>query len=428
MAAPPTAQFANAPLPEDQLVPGWRVGLILSSFSVSLPGFLNGAQTGLALGLHSAALAGLLAGLLLCVGGCLTGIVSVRARMTTYLLVQRSFGRRGAMLVNLVIAAVHYGWFGVNVSFFGSAMDAAMEQIYGVQGHFVAFVIGGSVLMSVSTIFGFHTLEKLSLVAVPLLGFILVAVCVAAVHRHGIVLAPNAHPPEPMSFGVALSALIGGNMLTIAAMPDISRYIRTARGTVAGMLISFPFAIPVVILIAAMPALAMNQTDITTLIVGFGFGVPALAMLVLSSWTLNSANLYSASLSLSATFPGVPSWIFILAGGGVGCGFALMGIMDDFVPFLLFLRLIIPPIAAIYVIDGFVIWRHADSAATLATLPAVRWPAILTWVVSVSLMLIARKLQLSLTTVPTLDATLLAAAIYGTLLKLRRPAGVTTPR
>ena len=87
------SQYATTPVPDDQSVPGWRVALIIASFSIALPSFLSGAQTGMALGFRDAVLASLLAGIILCAGGCLTSIISVRSRLTTYLLVQRSFGR-----------------------------------------------------------------------------------------------------------------------------------------------------------------------------------------------------------------------------------------------------------------------------------------------------------------------------------------------
>src|SRR5690606_3648793 len=150
-----TEQYADRPLPAHALSSGWRVALIIASFSISLPAFLNGAQTGLALGFGDAVLAALLAGAVLCLGACLTSLISVRTRLTTYLLVQRSFGRHGAALVNVVVALVHYGWFGVNVSFFGIAMVAAIRQLYGVEVPFGACVAIGSVLMTVSTIYGF---------------------------------------------------------------------------------------------------------------------------------------------------------------------------------------------------------------------------------------------------------------------------------
>lgn len=421
----PGGEYANAPLPERLTVAGWRVALIIASFSISLPSFLNGAQTGLALGFGGAVLAALLAGLALCAGACVTAIISVRTRLTTYLLVQRSFGRWGAGLVNLVIAIIHYCWFGVNVSFFGGAMVAAAGQGYGIPGGFAAFVVLGSMLMTVSTIFGFRTLDRLAMIAVPFLGAILIAVCVVAIRQHGVVLGPSPAPPEPMSFGIALSAIIGGNMLVVAAMPDLSRYIRSARGAVTSMILSFPIATPLLMIVAALPALATGEMDIMKLIVGFGFGLPALFMLILSTWTINAANLYSASLSMGATFPAVRQWVFICAGGAVGMIFALMGIIDAFVPFLLFLGIIVPPIAAIYVIDGFLTFRDADPAESIARLPAFRWPAVGTWLGSIVVALVAARFGVTLTTVPALDATIIAAAGYLVVHRLRTPVAAT---
>ena len=420
MTSSTTGNYATGPLPEHMTVPGWRVALIIASFSIALPGFLNGAQTGLALGFGEAVLAAFLSGLILCIGGCFTALVSVRSRLTTYLLVQRSFGRQGASLVNIVIAIVHFCWFGVNVSFFGNAMVAAVGQGNGAGGDFGLFVVIGALLMTVSTVFGFRTLDRLALVAVPLLGIILIAVCVTAVRQHGFVLNASPTPPVPMSFGIALSALVGGNMLTVAAMPDLSRFIRTKRGAVMSMALSFPIAAPLLMIAAALPALATGETDIMKLIVGFGFGAPALLMLILSTWTINAANLYSASLSLSATFPAVRQWAFILMGGAVGTAFALMGIIDAFVPFLLLLGLIIPPIAAIYVIDGFRLYRNVDGEESMRNLPAIRWEAIGVWLGSLAITLLAPLAGLTLTTVPTLDATLIAALGYFLVLRIRR--------
>src|SRR5690606_15273146 len=152
----------------------------------------------------------------------------------------------------------------------------------------------------------------------PLVGIILVTVCIKAVGAQPVDLAPVERPPVPMSFGIALSALVGGNMLTVAAMPDLARFIRTERGAVTGMLLSFPLAAPLLMLISALIALATERTDIMELVVGIGLGAPALALLLFSVWTINALNLYSAGLSLSATFPAIRHWIFIVAGGAVG--------------------------------------------------------------------------------------------------------------
>lgn len=402
------SDYANAPVPDDQTVPGWRVALIIASFTFALPGFLNGAQTGLALGFGAAVLAALLAGLILCIGACLTAIISVRTRLTTYVLIQRSFGVRGAALVNIVLAIIHFCWFGVNVSFFGDAMVAAHAEGYGIPGNFSTYVIVGSALITVSTIFGFKTLDRLAMIAVPLVGVILLAVCLKTTFGQAVDLLPSENPPVPMSFGIALSALVGGNMLTVAAMPDLSRFIRTERGAVLGMALSFPFAAPLLMVMSALIALSTLNTDIMQLVTSLGFGAPALLMLLMSVWTINALNLYSAGLSLAATFPNVPQWAYVIGGGVVGCGFALVGIIEHFIPFLVTLGLIIPPIAAIYVIDGFTTFRQTGSIQP----PAFRLRAIMVWIISLIVTIPATSLGYSLTTVPALDATLLAAILY----------------
>lgn len=406
--------YAHSPVPQGITVPGWRVGLIVASFSIGLPDFLNGAHNALALGFSGAVVAALLAGLILCIGGSLTAIASVRTRLSTYLLVRRSFGTGGAALINTVIALIHFCWFGVNASFFGEAMVQA-AQANGLPGNFPGFVILGSVLMMGSTVIGFRALDRLALVAVPLLAMVLLAVVVVTLNRHGLVTAPAARPPEPMTLGLAISALIGAYMLAVATMPDLSRFTRTQRGAIASMALSFPIATPLMMTAAAIPALATHETSVMKLVTAYGFGTPMLFLLVLPTWTVNALNLYSSSLSLGSTFPRVRQWVFTVAGGVIGTILALMGILEAFIPFVLFLGLIIPPIAAIYVIDTWTRYRTADAAESLLGLPRFDWRAIATWLISVVVAVLGTYKGWTLTTVPALDATIVAGLIYSAL-------------
>ena len=125
---------------------------------------------------------------------------------------------------------------------------------------------------------------------------------------------------------------------------------------------------------------------------------------------------------MSATFPKVPAGIFSIAGGVIGCAFAVMGIINSFIPFLVALGLIIPPIAAIYVIDGFYTFRKAGYAATPQDAPPFRWVAIGVWLGSLAITVPATKFGYTLTTVPMLDAAILAAGGYFLLLRLIKPS------
>lgn len=93
-----------------------------------------------------------------------------------------------------------------------------------------------------------------------------------------------------------------------------------------------------------------------------------------------------------------------MVAGVLGSLLAVGGILDAFVSFLLLLGAIIPPIAAIYVIDAF---------RSNSTQAPVHWPAVVTWAVSAGIALLANSGYFTLTTVPALDATLVASLMYG---------------
>jgi len=410
-------QDPRSPVPAGLTMPGWRVALIVASFSIGVPDFFNGAHNGLALGLGPAVMAALLASLILCIGCCFTAVVSVRSRLSTYPLVQRSFGVQGAALINTVIALIHYGAFGMNAAFFGEALGVAAKA-NGVPDNFTVFVLLGSVLAASATIIGIRALERLALVVVPLMAIIFFLVAKAALQQHGLVVEPSASPPVPMSFGIAVSAMVGAYMLAVATMPDLSRFIRTQRSAIGSMVLSFPVATPLMMTAAALPALATGEPSVNKLIVALGFGTPLLFALALPLITVNALNLYSSSLALSTTFPSMKPWVFTVLGAAVGTIFALMGILDYFIPFFVFLSLIVPPIAAIYVIDSFVRFRDRDPAA--AKPPAVRWEAIGVWLASLGIILAVPTERFTLTTVPALDATIIAAVGYVLVLKSRQ--------
>lgn len=412
-------EYANSPVPGNVTIAGWRVALIVSSFSIGAPDFMNGAHNALALGLPSALLAAFLAAMILCIGSCFTAVLSVRTRLSTYPLVQRSFGIQGAMVINSVIALIHYGAFGVNVSFFGEALVIA-AQVNGVPHNLTAFIVGGSILMACATLIGIGALERMALIIVPVIGILFVAVAAVSVQRYGFVIEPVANPKVPMRFGIALSAVVGAYMLAVATMPDLTRYVRTERGAIVSMALSFPITTPLMMLTAGLAALSTGETSVNKLIVTLGFGTPMLFLLALPMLLVNALNLYSSGLSLSTTMPRVPTWIFTIVGATVGTTFALAGIMDYFIPFLVFLGLIIPPITAIYVIDGLTRFRHADATESIRNLPPMHWAALVVWLVSVVVALLGEYAGFTLTTVPTLDATIVAGVGYMLILKVRR--------
>jgi cytosine permease len=405
--------FTTSPVPTAATVSGTRVALIIIGISIALPGFLMGAQIGTALGLVQSSIAFTAGGLILAVVASLTALVGAQARLSTYMLVQFAFGVAGARLVNAVFAVSLFGWFGVNAALFGDAMVATISELYQVSGGWPIYVTIGGVLMVLTTIFGFKALDRLSLLAVPLLVIILVAIMTLAI----IQATPGSLlGTEPvgggMNLGLAISAVAGGSMVGAATVPDLTRYISSRPAAVGSMFVAYGIGAPVILLSAAIPSLVTGEADLMKIFLGLGLGLPALFVLVFSTWTSNAANLYSSGLSLSATFQKIKAWKLTLIAGVLGTGVALSGIIDYFIPFLITLGVFMPPVAAVYVVDFYLVAHQRYNMAHLNRVPAFRWQAFLAWGLGSVLGLVTANDLVTVTAIPSCDSFLAAALVY----------------
>jgi cytosine permease len=410
--------FSTAPVPDAMTVSGFRVALIIIGISIALPAFLMGAQIATALGLAKATIAFVVGSIILAVAASFTALVGAEARLSTYMLVQFSFGVTGARVVNTVFAATMFGWFGVNAALFGDAMVATVTHVYHVSSGWPLYVVGGSVLMMLTTIFGFKALDRLSQLAVPLLLLILIAIMIVAIHQASPEKLFGAHV-QTMSLGMAISAVVGGSMVGAACMPDLTRYISSRRSAVTSMFVSYGVGAPVILLSAAVPSLVTGEADLMKIFLGLGLGLTALFVLVFATWTTNAANLYSSGLSLAATFRTVRPWKLTLIAGALGLGVALSGVIAVFIPFLIFLGVLMPPVAAIYVVDFYLLARRRYDVATLARGPAMRWQAFAAWSLGSAVGVLTASDMATLSTIPACDSLLAAGLAYFGLMRWR---------
>lgn len=124
--------------------------------------------------------------------------------------------------------------------------------------------------------------------------------------------------------------------------------------------------------------------------------MPGLGLL-LATWTTNANNLYSSSLILAA----------------------IAGIANNFISFLLMLGVVMPPIAAIYVSDYFVLRRGTYEASLLTSNAAVNWKAFFAWAAASSVGFAGTYGELTLSSIPAVDSMVLASLIYAGLTRLR---------
>ena len=160
---------ATERVPDSRTVSGLRVGLLYSAQAFGIPGLVGGVEIGSALGLTVATGSFVAGGLFLSALGAITAIIGVKARLTSYMLTQFAFGRKGSKIVNLAFALSQFGWFGVQVGLFGRAARGIGTDQFGLQLSEAAYTLAGGFIMVFTTMFGFRLLNRLALVVVPLM-------------------------------------------------------------------------------------------------------------------------------------------------------------------------------------------------------------------------------------------------------------------
>lgn len=410
MEEPPSDFFRN-PVPPERRVSGWAVALVVFGIGITLPIFYLGSELGQTLGLRDAAWAFFGGCLMLGVLATATAIVGARTGLSSYMIIEFSFGRDGAKIVNFLMAIALLGYFGATADIFGMAVHDAVRSIYGYDGGRWLYTFIGCLLMTWTAIFGFRSIERLSILTVPLMSlFMAYAVYLALSHTSwGEVLAHEGSAAK--SLGLALSTVLGSSIQSAVLMPDVSRFCRTSWDgvkAVSGLAIGFPL----VFLAAAVPTIVTGETDIMKIMIGLGIAIPALLMLLFSTWTTNTVNLYSTSMTLATVFTRIKEWKITLGSALLGTILALLGIMEHFIPFLLLLGVTTPPIGGIYLIDYFVLRGGVYAMEDLQHGRRINLAAFIAWVGGSTVGLATTYGDYMLTTVPAIDSLLIAGIIY----------------
>ena len=420
-----TEDFATTPVPEANVVSGVRVAMVIIGFTITLPIFIAGSSIGLHLGLTRATHAFLAGGLILAVVGMFSSYVGSKTRLSTYVITQFCFGRDGARVVNAVIAIALFGWYGVTAELFGRACRKTLVDLYGLDLGTVPLSVLGSVLMILTAIWGFKALDKLSVVAVPLMMALLATAVTFALRIAGWERLAAVEGTD-LPVGAAISMVVGSFIVGAILLPDLCRYARrTWEGMVAAA-VSLGVVFPAVFYCAMIPSLATGKNDLVLIMIGLGIGLPALILLVFATWSTNSHNLYSTSLTLASLLPNVAKWKLTLVAGTIGTGVAATGMADHFTSFLILLGTTIPGIAGVYAADFLILAKRRYEVARLATRPRWNGRAFVAWLSASSLGLFAQYGHGSITGIASCDSILTAFVVYLALVgrtRFKRPDG-----
>lgn len=405
-------ESARVPVREDETVSGWSVGMVIFGICLTLPTLYTGAITAEQLGFIGTAKAVGLASLVLSIMSIPAAIVGAETRLSSYLIIEFVFGRRGSDFVNALLGLTLLGWFAVTAGFFGETLAIAFEEMFAVSPPTWLLTLISSVLILITTIFGFKAIDRLALFAVPLLILFLLYVSNLSLADSSWEAVLNTEGSNPAYFSTAVSTVIGSLIVGVVLMPDLSRYARSVKDCVSASVLGNGVGNCFSMLMGVAPAIVTGLLDPMAYMIALGLVGSAFVILVFATWTTNSVNLYSTTLAVAIIKPKIPEWKLTVACGVIGTALAMIGITDYFIGFLEWLGVIVPPVASIYLTDYFVLKQKNYSLTLQDSLPDYDRAAIVAWVIGTAISAFTFVSEFSLSTIPTLDALVITAPIY----------------
>ncbi|RXY99163.1 purine-cytosine permease family protein [Fictibacillus sp. S7] len=369
-----TDDYSLVRVPNDARLPMWEILLVRIGAFTCISQFMLGASLGFGMTFWQAFWATMLGSVILQVVSLLIGIAGAREGLSTSMLTRwTGFGKYGSGIVSAVFAISMVGWFGVQNSVFAKGVDSALG---GALGFPLAAGLTGLFVTAI-VVFGFKWLSWTAKIAVP--GFLIVMAygIYKVLENHSLSSLISSPTPGPaLTLGAATTMVAGGFIVGCVTTPDMTRYARSGKDVFWITLIGTFLGELGVNLIAVLMAHAVKDSDIMSIVLQLT-GVLGAAIVAFATVKINDLNLYSSSLGVTNvinTFfnKKINRGVVTLIIGVIGTFLSIIGILDKFVAFLVFLGIWVPPIAGIMVVDYFILKRSRqvlDESRNKGTLP-----------------------------------------------------------
>ena len=292
----------------------------------------------------------------------LGGIQGTDLGLPSTMCATKAFGDRGSSFVtSLVVFIAQLGWFGVQTAVCATAFSALMSYVGVANFPFWLSCLIWGIVMLFTAVFGFKFMKVLNYIAVPAL----LIMCV-----YGIIYAGNSvgwdkltsfvpAPEATMPMAAAISLIIGLFAVGTVINPDFTRYAKSRGATALATLVGVVPAAVIMIFAGAVMAQGAGDYDISMMFANIGVPVLGMIVLILATWTTNTANAYTAALALmkvcslkDSKRPGIT-----MLCGAIGIIIAIAGLADALTTFITILGSFVPPIAGAVIADYWVVGR-----------------------------------------------------------------------
>ncbi|EKO3839137.1 cytosine permease [Vibrio vulnificus] len=397
---------------------GFQIAMILLGILVT-PVLLASSSLGSQLELGNAAMIIVVGSLILTVLAVINISIGEQARLPTYGIVKFSFGKQGAIAINVIMAISLFGWIAVTANMFGHSVHDLLSG-FGLSIPVPVLVAIGCVIFVASTAAGFEMLGKVSKMAVPVIVVLMFVVLFVATGAD----VASTEKLQQLPFGTAVSSVVGTIIVLVATSPDFGSFVHNRKHAMIAGALTFGLAYPVLFFVGAVPSSLTSEGSLLGAMALIGTTLPAAILLIFACVTGNAGNMFQGTLAVSTLFTNIAKWKITVVLGVLATILGSMDIMGWFIPFLLFLGIATPPIAGIYIADFFINRRQGYDESLLEKEAAVKPMTFVAWGIGSLVGFATVNGMFTLTGISSVDSILVASLGYALLCRTKPPVEV----
>ena len=345
---------------EERNLGGWDFFLLWAGAAISLAEIWAGSLVvplGLGLGLWAILLGHLIGNTPFALGG----LMGSRWGIPSMVSVRPSFGIRGSYFAAVLNVIQLVGWTAVMLIVCGQAADA-ISKFYGFSNLNLWIILAG-VITTLWAVVGHRFWKWLQRISVLVLLILCIVVTYIVFQEYGWGMLSQIPRKKDFPFMVGMDLVIAMPISWLPLVSDYSRFATDSKRNFWGTWIGYFIVSSWMYLIGLMATLATQSPDpsgvVMNLMLKFGWAIPALIIVLFSTFTTTFLDIYSTAISGLNIFPKIGERTGIWIGGILGIIAAIIfPALLDYEHFLLFIGAMFCPLFGIVLVDYFLIRRR----------------------------------------------------------------------
>ncbi|HIS62803.1 MAG TPA: cytosine permease [Candidatus Scybalomonas excrementigallinarum] len=404
------SEFSRSSVPKDQRRSYFNLTIVWTGYVFVITSMMAGGGLAAGLNFKQLLLAMIVGNVFLSIIAVSISVIACKTGLTFALMSRYSFGVKGSKIASIFVPIVNLGWYTIQAATYGHFI-AQIFNLNGI-GEGIAMALS-AIVMGIFAMLGFNALTILGYVAIPAIIFLSIATAIRSVDTiGGIGALLQYQPAETMTIFAGITAVIGQWILsTSTCIADIMRYAKSPKQATASALTGLFGGNILMIVCGAVAAIALNNSDLTVVLLEFGLVFPSIILMTTNIFTTNAANLYSTSMNLSNSFRMKREKMMVILLVLSALGTLLKPYEVSFLfQFLDILGTIVPPLAGIILSDYFFI--HRGTYAEFEKAKFKDWNIIpwISWIVSAIIVVLVPV------GLPSLNGMILGGVIYTVLM------------